>query len=199
MQKRASIVEFLDSLFDSEHLGSQVVFRTVLPETPPDWAEPERSWPAQIQSLLKASGFKNLYRHQARAINAVRRSRHVIIATPTASGKTLVYDLPVLEHFLADPDFSALYIFPLKALAQDQLQTLDALGSHLEPSRPTAAIYDGDTSAYRRKRIREAPPNVIITNPEMVHLSFLAHHRKWRLFGSGCTWWSLMKYTLTGA
>jgi len=106
----------------------------------------------------------------------------VIVATPTASGKTLVYDLPVLELFLTDPDFTALYIFPLKALAQDQLQTFEAMAAHLEPGGPTAAIYDGDTSAYRRKRIREAPPNVVITNPEMVHLSFLAHHRKWASF-----------------
>ena len=182
MHRQSPISEFLDSLFKSQHLGSQVVFQTVLPETPPEWAEPQRPWPAPIQSLLKASGFKKLYRHQARAIDAVRSNRHVIIATPTASGKTLVYDLPVLELFLSDSDFSALYIFPLKALAQDQLQTFEALASHLEPSRPTAAIYDGDTSAYRRKRIREAPPNVVITNPEMVHLSFLAHHRKWAPF-----------------
>jgi DEAD/DEAH box helicase domain-containing protein len=110
------------------------------------------------------------------------RVQEVIVATPTASGKTLVYDLPVLEHFLTDPDFTALYIFPLKALAQDQLQTFEAFAAHLEPSRPTAAIYDGDTSAYRRKCIREAPPNVVLTNPDMVHLSFLAHHRKWAPF-----------------
>jgi DEAD/DEAH box helicase domain-containing protein len=182
MHKQSKIGDFLDSLFDSQHLGPQVVFQTVLPATPPEWAEPEKPWPAPIQSLLKATGFKNLYKHQARAIDFVRNNRHVTVATPTASGKTLVYDLPVLEHFLTDSDFSALYIFPLKALAQDQLQTFEALAAHLEPSRPTAAIYDGDTSAYRRKCIREAPPNVVITNPEMVHLSFLAHHRKWAPF-----------------
>jgi len=182
MHKQSKIGDFLNSLFVSQHLGSQVVFQTVLPATPPDWAEPEKPLPAPIQSLLKATGFKNLYKHQARAIDFIRNNRHVIVATPTASGKTLVYDLPVLEHFLTDPDFSALYIFPLKALAQDQLQTFEALAAHLEPSRPTAAIYDGDTSAYRRKCIREAPPNVVITNPEMVHLSFLAHHRKWAPF-----------------
>ena len=108
----------------------------------------------------------------------LRDGRHVIIATPTASGKTLVYDLPVLEHFLADPDATALYIFPLKALAQDQLQTFETLAGFLKTTRPTAAIYDGDTSAYRRKCIREAPPNVVITNPEMLHLSLLAHHRR---------------------
>jgi DEAD/DEAH box helicase domain-containing protein len=67
-------------------------------------------------------------------------------------------------------------------LAQDQLQTLETLSSYLQHSRPTSAIYDGDTSAYRRKRIREAPPNVVITNPEMLHLSLLAHHRKWAPF-----------------
>ena len=178
----SQVGKFLSSLFVSEHLGPQVVFKTVLPATPPGWAEPEKPWPAPIRTLLKATGLKNLYRHQARAIDFVRKDRHVIVATPTASGKTLVYDLPVLEHFLTDPDFTALYIFPLKALAQDQLQTFEALAAHLKPSRPTAAIYDGDTSAYRRKRIREAPPNVVITNPEMVHLSILAHHRKWAPF-----------------
>ena len=182
MHKQSKIADFLDSLFDSERLGPQVVFQTVLPANPPDWAEPQKPWPASIRSLLKSAGFKNLYRHQARAIDFVRNNRHVIVATPTASGKTLVYDLPVLEHFLINPDFSALYIFPLKALAQDQLQTFEALAAHLQPSRPTAAIYDGDTTAYRRKRIREAPPNVVITNPEMLHLSFLAHHRKWAPF-----------------
>ncbi len=182
MHKQSKIGDFLDSLFVSQRLGPQVVFQTVLPANPPVWAEPEKPLPAPIRSLLKATGFKNLYKHQARAIDFIRNNRHVIVATPTASGKTLVYDLAVLEHFLTDPDFSALYIFPLKALAQDQLQTFEALAAHLEPSRPTAAIYDGDTSAYRRKCIREAPPNVVITNPEMVHLSFLAHHRKWAPF-----------------
>jgi len=184
MHKQSQIGAFLDALFVSQRLGPQVAFQTVLPATRPGWAEPEKPWPAPIRSLLEATGLENLYRHQARAIDAVRSNRHVIVATPTASGKTLVYDLPVLEHFLNDSDFTALYIFPLKALAQDQLQTFETLAAHLEPSRPTAAIYDGDTSAYRRKCIREAPPNVVMTNPEMVHLSFLAHHRKWAPFFS---------------
>ncbi len=181
-KNESEIGKFLKSLFNSERLGSQVVFQKILPATPPDWAEPQKPWPDAIQAVLRSIGIKNLYRHQAKAIDSIRSGRHVIVATPTASGKTLVYDLPVLEHFLADPDFTALFIFPLKALAQDQLQTFEAMAAHLKPGGPTAAIYDGDTSAYRRKRIREAPPNVVITNPEMVHLSFLAHHRKWASF-----------------
>ena len=173
---------FLDAFFASERLRSQVVFQKTLPAKGAIWADPQEPWPDSIRVVLQSAGIKKLYRHQATAIDFIRNGRHVIVATPTASGKTLVYDLSVLEHYLTDPDATALYIFPLKALAQDQLHTFETLSAHLEPSRPTGAIYDGDTSAYRRKRIRQAPPNVVITNPEMLHLSLLAHHRKWAPF-----------------
>jgi DEAD/DEAH box helicase domain-containing protein len=179
---QSKIGHFLDTFFASERLRSQVVFQKKLSATGAIWADTREPWPDSIRVVLESAGIKKLYRHQAAAIDFIRDGRHVIVATPTASGKTLVYDLPVLEHFLCDPDASALYIFPLKALAQDQLHTFETLSSYLKPSRPTAAIYDGDTSAYRRKRIREAPPNVVITNPEMLHLSLLAHHRKWAPF-----------------
>ncbi|MGW8301045.1 MAG: DEAD/DEAH box helicase [Desulfobacterales bacterium] len=179
---QSPIGHFLDAFFASERLRSQVVFQKTLPATGAIWADPREAWPDSIRLVLESAGIKKLYRHQATAIDFIRNGRHVIVATPTASGKTLVYDLPVLEHYLTDPDATALYIFPLKALAQDQLQTFETLSAYLDPSRPTGAIYDGDTSAYRRKRIRQAPPNVVITNPEMLHLSLLAHHRKWAPF-----------------
>jgi len=166
----------------SEQLGSQVVFQKTLPATPGAWAATQRPWPEPIRAVLKSAGIENLYRHQVQAIDRIRSGRHVVVATPTASGKTLIYNLPAFELFLTDSDATALYVFPLKALAQDQLQAFETLAAHLECHQPTAAIYDGDTSAYRRKRIREAPPNVVITNPEMLHLSFLAHHRKWSPF-----------------
>jgi len=179
---QSPIGHFLDAFFASKRLRSQVVFQKTLPATGAIWADPQEPWPDSIRAVLQSAGIKKLYRHQATAIDFIRNGRHVIVATPTASGKTLVYDLPVLEHYLIDPDATALYIFPLKALAQDQLQTFETLAAYLDPSRPTGAIYDGDTSAYRRKRIRQAPPNVVITNPEMLHLSLLAHHRKWAPF-----------------
>jgi DEAD/DEAH box helicase domain-containing protein len=182
MVTKSPIDEFLYSLSASERLRSQLAFQKKLPAMQAKWADTRKPWPDSIRSVLKSSGITKLYRHQATAIDLIRDRRHVIVATPTASGKTLIYDLPVLEHFLSAPDETALYIFPLKALAQDQLQTFETLSSYLTPSRPTAAIYDGDTSAYRRKRIREAPPNVVITNPDMLHLSLLAHHRKWAPF-----------------
>ena len=182
MVLESKISEFLQLLLNSRRLGSQVVYHQALRATPAQWAEPTRPWPHAIKTILELAGISRLYRHQAQAIDLIRNGRHVMVATPTASGKTLIYDLPVLEHFITDPEATALYIFPLKALAQDQLQTFEMLTARLEAARPSAAIYDGDTSAYHRKRIRQAPPNLIITTPEMLHLSLMAFHQKWAAF-----------------
>ena len=179
------VSEYLQSLINSKRLGDQVVFQTVLPENPAIWSETSAKWPHEIEKALRSMGIRALYQHQARAIDLIRNKRHVIVATPTASGKTLIYNLPVLERFQKDNNSKSLYIFPLKALAQDQLRVFDEMAAHFGETRPTAAIYDGDTTTYRRKRIREAPANVILTNPEMLHLSFLAHHRKWSTFFQG--------------
>ena len=184
MLTESKISKFLDTLCNSKRLGSQVVYHHTLAATAARWAEPSHPLPDAIQAMLQPSGINALYRHQAQAIDLIRSGRHVMVATPTASGKTLVYDLPVLEHFLADPNATALYIFPLKALAQDQLQTFKMLAAQLQPKPPTAEIYDGDTSAYRRRQIRQAPPNLVITTPEMLHLSVMAHHPKWAAFWS---------------
>jgi DEAD/DEAH box helicase domain-containing protein len=181
----SKVSEYIQSLIQSKPFGAQVVFQTVLAENPALWSHAHQNWSYAIRNALHALGVAKLYQHQARAIDLIRRKEHVIVATPTASGKTLIYNLPVLERFEKNPDSKSLYIFPLKALAQDQMRAFDVVASHYGEMKPTAAIYDGDTSAYRRKRIREAPPNVILTNPEMLHLSFLAHHRKWAKFYKG--------------
>jgi DEAD/DEAH box helicase domain-containing protein len=178
----SKISEYLQSLNNSRDLGTQVVFQTTLPQNPATWREIGAEWPSEIKKALQSQGIYSFYQHQAQAIDLIRKKCHVIVATPTASGKTLVYNLPVLENFLKNKNSKSLYIFPLKALAQDQLQTFRQMAVHFGETRPTAAIYDGDTSAYRRKRIRNAPANVLLTNPEMLHLSFLAHHRKWSNF-----------------
>ena len=184
MNTESKIDEFLNSLLNSKRLASQVVFHHAMPATQARRAKTATPWPDAIRAMLKSAGIKMLYRHQAQAVDLIRSGRHVIVATPTASGKTLVYDLPVLERFITEPDATALFIFPLKALVQDQLQTFNTLAASLPPPQPTAAIYDGDTSAYRRKQIRQAPPNLVITTPEMLHLSLLAFHRKWAAFWS---------------
>ena len=162
-----------------------MVYHTVLPDRAPRLSKPSHPWPKKIQDIIASAGIQDLYGHQVEAIDLIRSGRHVVVATPTASGKTLIYNLPVVENILKNPASKALYIFPLKALAQDQLRTFEALMKYSRGEAPKIAIYDGDTSAWHRKRIREAPPNILLTNPEMIHLSLLPHHQKWADFFCG--------------
>ncbi len=178
-ENRPDINEYILALNASPRMGSQVVHHTLLPARPALCRPPEKPWPRAMEQLLDSAGIRELYTHQSRAMDRVRSGRHVVVATPTASGKTLIYNLPVLERIVKDPNAKALYLFPLKALAQDQLRSFQALSGHMKDVQATAAVYDGDTTAWRRKRIRGNPPNVLITNPDMLHLSLLPHHRSW--------------------
>lgn len=160
--------------------GRQVTHHRALPAREAAHAPNRRPWPKAIRDILARNSIDELYTHQARATDLIRAGRHVVVATPTASGKTHVYNLPVLERFLADPDARALYLFPLKALAQDQLSTFTGLtAAWPEDARPRAAIYDGDTTDHFRRKIRQNPPTVLLTNPEMLHLAILPHHQQW--------------------
>src|SRR5215210_6132939 len=113
----------------------------------PGWVHPE------LVSVLKGRGVQELYTHQRDAVEAVHRGEHVVVVTPTASGKTLCYNLPILNTILEDPDARALYLFPTKALAQDQLANLHAISSALQRDIKTFT-YDGDTSPTARKLVR---------------------------------------------
>jgi DEAD/DEAH box helicase domain-containing protein len=136
--------------------------------------------PPALTAALKANGADRLYTHQAQAINAVRAGQHVIVTTPTASGKSLVYHLPVLAAIVADDSARALYLFPTKALAQDQLRALEAL---TQPSlrRVRFTTYDGDTPAVERAAHRRQA-HIVLTNPDMLHLGILPHHDLWADF-----------------
>ncbi len=114
---------------------------------------------------MHACGIPDLYRHQAKTIDVIRSGRHGVAATPTSSGKTAIYNLPVLEKIRKNANARALCSFPLRTLAQDQPRTFQEMVALLGGRLPTANIYDGDTTAWHRKRIRESPPNVILTNP----------------------------------
>ncbi len=126
---------------------------------------------------LAARGIGQLYSHQAAAFDAVSSGKNVVVVTPTASGKTLCYNLPVWNTLLADPHARAFYLFPTKALAEDQLAefnaSVDAMGAEIR-----AFTYDGDTPQDARKAIRERA-NVVLTNPDMLHSGILPHHTKW--------------------
>jgi DEAD/DEAH box helicase domain-containing protein len=176
------INEYIKSLIASPRLGHQVVFHKLLPQKNAFWAKPKQPWPDDIQKILAHLCIDRLYKHQAEALDFIRAGKNIVAATPTASGKSLIYNLPVIEHVLCDPNARALYIFPLKALAQDQLRAFEQMTVACNQPKPTVAIYDGDTSAWQRKKIRNQPPNVIMTNPEMIHLSFLAYHHAWSEF-----------------
>ena len=178
-QSTPKVTEYVRSLIKSERLGAQVAFHTVMPARQARWSRSNALKSSEVLDAIESLGIRRLYHHQSRAIDAILTGRHVIVATPTASGKTLIYNLPTLVRFQNRNSSKSLYIFPLKALAQDQLRAFEQVAAGFDKPQPTAAIYDGDTSAYRRKKIRDAPPNVILTNPEMLHLSFLAHHRRW--------------------
>src|SRR6267378_171251 len=137
----------------------------------------------ELATALAGRGIERLYSHQAQAYDAIRSGRHLVVVTPTASGKTLCYNLPVLQRLLEQPEKRALYLFPTKALAQDQLAELGALKSGL-PIEVRVDTYDGDTPPGRRTAIREGG-HIVMTNPDMLHTGLLPHHTKWRrLFSS---------------
>ena len=145
-----------------------------------------------LQTCLESLGISALYSHQAKAVNAIFGGKNVIIATPSASGKTLCYHLATLDALLRERNSRALYIFPTKALAQDQLRSLKQIARPLS-SRVTAypggvvspdaiAVFDGDTPQNERAKIRRRA-SIVLTNPDMLHLGILPHHQSWaRLF-----------------
>jgi len=138
-----------------------------------------------LQACLESVGISALFSHQAKALNAIFAKKNVIIATPSASGKTLCYQLATLDALVHDKDSRALYIFPTKALAQDQLRSLKqiahslSLRSRSEAISPQAtATFDGDTPRDERANIRKQA-RVVLTNPDMLHLGILPNHQSW--------------------
>ena len=151
------------------------------PAVPAVFAPFPDSVDTRLQEVLAARGIEQLYSHQAEVIGHAMAGRHVVVTTPTASGKTLCYNVPVLSAILRDPSSRALYLFPTKALAQDQLAELHEMSSRL--SRPDDTeigvfTYDGDTPQDARRAIR-GRAHVVLSNPDMVHAGILPHHPRW--------------------
>ena len=142
--------------------------RTARSEPLPDDLDP------RVASALLGAGITSLYRHQAEAWEAARRGENVVVTTGTASGKSLAFNLPVLDAIAREPKTRALYLYPTKALAQDQARALSEL--RLEGLKP--AIYDGDTPPETRWQVRKWS-NLVLTNPDMLHLGVLPHHDRW--------------------
>ena len=176
---RLALEQILDRL--EGDLGHDVCNWERLPSRPARHADFPAWLDERLIAALRGRGIEHLYTHQRTALDAIYARKHTVVVTPTASGKTLCYDLPVLDAIAKDPSSRALYLFPTKALAQDQLASLEALARGIDIELKTYT-YDGDTPPEARAAIRNAG-NVVITNPDMLHTGILPHHTKWvRLF-----------------
>lgn len=176
------IEKFIKDLKSHEDFGKQIVHHEIIPSKTPVYEGPSPPIHPKLQEALKTRGINQLYKHQTRAITKVRAGKNVLIATPTASGKTLAYNIPVLESILERPQSRAFYIFPIKALEQDQLKAVKEIIPAIDGQEITAEIYDGDTTPHNKKKIKNNPPNIIITNPDMFHSGFLPYHSNWAEF-----------------
>jgi len=154
--------------------GEEIAYRGVEPAREPVVGALPDDLDPRVASALAANGVTALYRHQADAWEAARRDENVVVTTGTASGKSLAFNLPVLDAIARQPKTRALYLYPTKALAQDQARSLAEL--RLKGLRP--AIYDGDTPGERRWQVRKWA-NAVLTNPDMLHVGILPHHDRW--------------------
>lgn len=169
----ASLLDFWKR--DADTAPNIFAWRT-LPSRPAQTASFPTDLPAPLSQALIAAGIHSLYSHQLEAWTAARAQENIILSTSTASGKTLAYNLPVFAELLTNPEARALYIFPTKALTQDQLSTLGNLTLDTWNLKP--AIYDGDTPQAARSSIRKSA-RIILTNPDMLHTGILPHHTNW--------------------
>ncbi|MBI2305482.1 MAG: DEAD/DEAH box helicase [Chloroflexi bacterium] len=167
---------FLHHLIGLSDYRGQVAHVEYLPPREAIHGEVEPPLMPAVEVALRERGMLPLYSHQAAAVNALHGGANVMVATPSASGKTLCYNIPVMETLLKGTDDLALYLFPTKALAQDQLRSLSKLMPTIK-----AATFDGDTPTEERGWIRRSA-QVVITNPDMLHLGILPHHRLWSRF-----------------
>src|SRR5262245_15927913 len=168
--------ELLDELLTSLETGPFITAFRHFDAQPASFAPFPASLDPRIVASLKQRGIMQLYSHQARAFETVDKGLNLVVVTPTASGKTLCYNLPVLQALVQQPEVRVLYLFPTKALAHDQLAELDELAKTLPDMR--MFTYDGDTPQDARRSVR-ARANLVLTNPDMLHSGILPHHTKW--------------------
>ncbi|KAG9001135.1 hypothetical protein FRB90_011666 [Tulasnella sp. 427] len=180
---RASIEEVIAEIEGAEEYRDQIVFRKIFDIKEPQYVDLANPVSESIAIGLKSSmNVEKFYSHQAKAINALRDGKHVIVSTGTASGKSVIYQVPLLSMLEEDRDTTAMFIFPTKALAQDQKAALEHLLARVPGLEDVkVATYDGDTPMNKRQGIRETA-SVIFTNFDMIHVSILPHEDTWRRF-----------------
>ncbi len=176
----------LDITNRAEYRG-QLAASVEIPAREARYASVTPALPEPLLAALRVDGIDELYAHQAEAIDHIRAGHNIVVVTTTASGKTLCYNTPVLETLLADPTRRALYLFPTKALAQDQLKTLQRYGDRVESLSLNCGTYDGDTPQAKRRTLRDKA-NILLTNPDMLHSGILPNHARWAHFFSSLSY-----------
>ena len=169
--------QILDVIRNDPEILANITHWQKIPEQPAQFAEFPKTIHPDLVKKFQQRGIKKLYSHQASAIEAVLQKKNVVVVTPTASGKTLCYNVPVLNTLIENPEARSLYLFPTKALSQDQLNELYDISKELDRNIKTYT-FDGDTPASARKAIRTAG-HIVITNPDMLHQGIMPHHTKW--------------------
>ncbi|KRE59519.1 DEAD/DEAH box helicase [Paenibacillus sp. Soil750] len=175
--KVSSMIEMIDGLRKSPEIMQQVTYWHTIPPRDPKLADFPEGLHEGICVALRHKNIGQLYTHQAESFRQVTAGNHVVTVTPTASGKTLCYNLPVLQKILENDASRALYLFPTKALAQDQVAELQEMIEFMDVDIKTHT-YDGDTPPTVRQAIRNAG-HIVVTNPDMLHSAILPHHTKW--------------------
>ncbi len=170
-----AVVQELERLIDQPESPIRAIRHQ--PASEGEFAEIPAWVDLQLCKALKQHGIERLYTHQAEALEQVEAGQNTVIVTPTASGKTLCYNLPIFQMLLREPDARAMYLFPTKALAEDQLHGFQRTADGL-PGEIRAFTYDGDTPQDARKAVRNRA-NVVFTNPDMLHSGILPHHTRW--------------------
>jgi len=175
----SNVDQIVETIKRSKKAGGITAWQVLEPQDGINVEFPSELHP-DIQEILRAKGINSLYSHQLDAWNIIKQGGNPVVVTPTASGKTLCYNLPVLELILRNPSAKALYIYPTKALAQDQAHELTDTVKRLE-TKILTGTYDGDTPSGARKGIRENA-SIVLTNPDMLHAGILPHHSRWHRF-----------------
>lgn len=193
---------FLESLKHDPSYAGQIVHVHTEPPRSPCWGPLPAGLHPGVQAFLAALRVSRLYRHQTEAIEAALSGRDVLITTGAASGKSLCYQVPILQGFLEDPRATALFVFPTKALARDQAAAWNrgvaALRGSVDPRAVAAVPFDADVDGAGRRSAREAA-RLLVTNPEMLHVNLLPRHPRWSRFLAGLSWVVLDEvHTYTG-
>lgn len=177
MQNYTEIDNFIEPLSQDPQLSKRVSHIEIIKEKEAEFSDFPSDMHETLIAALRNSGIKQLYSHQIQSYSLLKEGKNIVVVTPTASGKTLCYNIPVINTILKDESARALYLFPTKALSYDQLEGLEKLLEALKKGIATFT-YDGDTPKDIRKSVREKS-KIVISNPDMLHKAILPHHTKW--------------------